>query len=267
MNGAADISGFPLLKARLEKIRRITETGRDWQATFLKWGTPKLEEDETVVFSFSPEVDRNAMEPFLAELSRRVEFPISGEYQPLPRAEAGHDQADESSPATYALRIMQNKRLGPLPLGTRPNGSSHPQTTLELVSEKNVEKKSSSKRSGSKTPEKAKRQGAHQDIKASESFRKLPPDARGILSLMYGFSHFDRATSRRTCKVSRNGLAELQRVTPRTVTNAWNNLERSFLVMRLKRGDRHTGVSVFELPYNYSHVCLWRMQAGGKRRY
>jgi hypothetical protein len=84
---------------------------------------------------------------------------------------------------------------------------------------------------------------------------------------MYRFSNFDRAKSQRICEVSRNGLARLQCVRPRTVSNLWKELERLFLVRRLKRGSRNSGVSVFELPYDYSHVRLWRMEAAGKRRY
>jgi hypothetical protein len=267
MNEATKVSGSPQLNARLEKIERVRRAGRDWQASLLKWGASRLEEDGSIVYSFPPRVSREVMEPFLAELSQRVEFRILGEYQALPRAETGHDQPDEFGPATQVLRIKQDARLEALPSGTRFNDGNVPHATSEPVSEENVEKNPSPTRSCGKAREKAKQPGVPEDIRASESFRKLTRNAQVILRRMYGFSHFDGATSRRTCQVSRNGLAELLRVTPRTVTNAWNNLERSFLVMRLKRGYRNAGVSVFELPYNYSHVCLWRMEAGSKKRY
>jgi hypothetical protein len=207
------------------------------------------------------------MEPFLAGLSQRVEFRVVGKYQELPIAKTGHNKADESSPATQGSRINQDTRFEPLSLGTRLDDSNVPQTTPEPASEDNVEKKPSSKRSGGKTREKAKQRGVPEDIRASESFRKLPRNAQGLFRLMYAFSRFDGVNSQRTCEVSRNGLARLQCVTPRTVSSLWKELERLFLVRRLKRGNRNSGISVFELPYDYSHVCLWRIEAGGKKRY
>jgi hypothetical protein len=130
----------------------------------LRRGIPRLEEDGSVVYSFTPQVAREVMEPFLAELSQRVEFRILGEYQALPVAETGLDQADKSGTAAQARPTREDTRFGTPPLGTRFDDGNVPQATPEPVSEENVKNRPSFKRSGGKKRDKATQRGVPEDI-------------------------------------------------------------------------------------------------------
>jgi hypothetical protein len=267
MNEIDEGSESSRLKARLKKIHRFVRYGNSWEASFLRRGIPRLEEDGSITYNFPPQVTPGFMEPFLSGLSDRVGFPIRGEYETISMTEARQNQAGDGITAGNFLEIEQHIRLGPLAPDTRLGAGVIPQRKPEPPVYSVPKKRAPVERSDRKRKERITQEGVPMDIKASASFRELSRNAQGILKVMYGLSHFDRSASRRTCGVSRSGLAKLQRVTPRTVTNAWNEMERRFLVLRLKRGDRCKGISVFELPYNYSQACLWRMEAGGKKRY
>jgi hypothetical protein len=231
----------------------------------LKQGKSRIEDGKLIV-EFSRKATREVMEPYLETLSNHVGFQIVGEYEhesTAPGEEADADSrtvaevtAESGMVTDFASNIALVNSDRSVAVIALPLGAGKPH-----IREKSSWKATTRRRKS------ACKKGVPESIRASSSFLNLSRNAQGILRLMYRFSKFDRAKSRRVAEVSRRGLADLQYVEPRTISNVWAVLEAKFLVRRLRRGYLSTGCSTFELPVNMKHVRRWRMEAGGKGRY
>jgi hypothetical protein len=265
MNEGTRVSESALLKARVEKAQRAARANGLWQRSFMNLEAARLGEDGGIVVEASSRIRREDLDPALMSLSECVGFSIKATYEELPKGTVSHSNVDLH--ITESVQTDEAATLGVHTSDERRGPETPTEAKAELVREGSAEKKPSPKPSGHEPRSEVKHRGIPMDIRASQSFLRLPCNGKGLLKLMYGHSFFDSTNARRVYEGSRNGLAVLLEVTPRTVTNLMRELMRLSLVKRLKRGYPDTGISIYELPTSMRHVHWWRMERAGKSRY